>query len=137
MRLDYDCRETRFRRAYSRDDSQQIEVRVCAPGVGIGACGLGLLRPSREPEGYHRAPGAEQIEIAIAETRVFDRARQIKSKIVGCGGHRWNFAVGVKACISAREDTREQLLLLIGRHDIEPYGEDIGMLAEVFLRWRV
>ena len=134
MRLDRNRGESGFRGTDAGDDAQQIVIWMRAPRVRIGARWLGLLGPGGESERNHRAPWAEEIEIAIAEAGVLDRAREVEAEIIGGGGHRRNFAIGVKACVGGGEDTGQQLLLLVGRDDVEPHGEDVGVLAEVFLR---
>src|SRR5579872_4819298 len=104
-----------------------------APSMGIGARGLGLFGPRGEAERNHSAPGTEQIEIAIAQAGVLDGAREIEAEIICSGGHGRNLAICVKTLVGGRENTREQFLLLLVRNDVEPDGENVGVLAEVFL----
>src|SRR5262249_43429614 len=73
-------------------------------------------------------------QVTIAETCMFDRARQIKAEIISGSSHGRNFVVGVKARVGRRQYSGEQFLLLLARDYIEPDGKDICVLAEVLLR---
>src|SRR3984957_5467405 len=134
MRLNCNRGKFGLRGTNSGDDAQQIVVWMGAPRMRIRARRLRLFGPGREAERNHGSPRTEEVEVAVAEAGVLDRAREIKTEIVRCGGHRRNFAAGVEARVGRRQDTSQQLLLLVAGHDVEPDGKDIGMLAEVRLR---
>src|SRR5262245_16000130 len=67
MGRDEHLREARRAGFDAEHGGQEIDVRVGAPGVAVGAGGFGVLGPGREAEGQHLPPRRQPLQVMVAE----------------------------------------------------------------------
>ena len=123
--------------ANSGDDRQKVKIGMCAPSVRIGPRGLRLLSPSRKTETDHFPPRVESAQIFIPHANMVESSRQVKSEIVRCFRHFRNLTTCLETRITYRKNFIQHVLLLFPWNNVEPGSEDIGVLAEMLLRWRI
>ena len=67
----------------ARHGREQIEIRMRAPGVAIGASLAGRFGESRQPLDEHVLPGSEFCGVAICEAGFIQGAGKIEPEVVG------------------------------------------------------
>src|SRR5579864_2529658 len=123
MRCDHNLAKSRRRRLDSSHGCEQIEIRMSAPGVAVGASRLRRFRPGRQPQVKHMPPRSKLGEVLVPESSLSHGSEQVVAKIVGALGQT----------LVAQDSPHDTRLFRVGKN----IGEDcekIRVLTEVFLR---